>query len=56
MRLLRPSDILDLLSISKSTLWRWVQDGIFPEPIRLTSKTVGWTESTINEWLTAQKK
>lgn len=33
--LLQNKDVCALLSISRSTLWRWVQNGTLPEPIRI---------------------
>ena len=38
--LLKQSEVLELLSISKTTLFRWRKEGIFPEPIQLGSNTV----------------
>ena len=38
--LLKQSEVLELLSISKTTLFRWRKEGQFPEPIQLGSNTV----------------
>jgi len=44
--LIRPKQLVILLDISKATLWRWIRDGIWPEPIRIYGVT-GWTLETV---------
>lgn len=39
------------LNISKATLFRWIKEGKFPEPTRLSSKMVVWSKLEIDEWL-----
>jgi prophage regulatory protein len=45
--LLKQSEVLDLLSISKTTLFRWRNEGKFPEPIQLGSNTVRYKTSEV---------
>ncbi len=37
--------------LSRSTLYAQMAEGAFPRPVRLGKRAVGWTESTISEWL-----
>ena len=39
------------LNISKATLFRWIKEGKFPEPTRLSPKIVVWSKFEIDEWL-----
>jgi prophage regulatory protein len=50
-KLLRISDVSERLRISKSTIYKWVKDGRFPEPIILGDGASRWVEGEINEWL-----
>lgn len=50
----RPDDVCKMLSVSPRTLKRYVADGIFPAPIKLTSKTNVWFEHEVIEWMTRQ--
>ena len=34
---------------SKSTIYRWIQSGIFPEPIKVCGSSL-WTEESILLW------
>jgi len=34
-KLIRASDVMEMLSISKATLWRWVNNGTIPDPVRI---------------------
>lgn len=51
-RIIRPREVRQMLGgIGKSTLWRWVNSGDFPRPIRLGERAVGWKMSTVEEWI-----
>lgn len=37
--------------LSRSTIYRWIQDGRFPAPIPLGSRAVGWDSVEIDRWI-----
>ncbi|MGL6172327.1 MAG: helix-turn-helix transcriptional regulator [Vibrio sp.] len=39
------------LNKGRTTLWCWVRDGHFPQPIRVGNKTLGWTTKQYQSWL-----
>lgn len=49
--ILRPSELVEMLSISKATLWRWEQTDQIPPRIKLAGRAVGWRYADIVEWL-----
>ena len=52
--ILRTPQVLELIPISRATLWRRVQSGQFPTPLRLggpDSRAVGWRRTDIEEWV-----
>ena len=49
--LLRAPQILERLSISRSTLHRWVREGRFPPPVQLGPNVSCWRASTVEAWL-----
>ncbi|MCY3677933.1 MAG: AlpA family phage regulatory protein [Gemmatimonadetes bacterium] len=55
-RILRPRAVCDRLSISRTTLWRKQKDGDFPPALRLGPNSIGWRESTIQEWLDSRSE
>jgi predicted DNA-binding transcriptional regulator AlpA len=40
-----------MLSVSKSTLWRWENDGQLPSRIKISDRAVGWRYKDIDRWL-----
>lgn len=38
-QLLRDSDVAKMLSVSRATVWRYVEAGILPKPIKLAGAT-----------------
>ena len=41
---------------SRWTIYSWVEEGIFPKPIKFAPNSVGWPESTIIEFIEAKKQ
>jgi len=46
-RLLRLTQVLDIIPVSKSGWWAGVKEGRFPQPIKLGPRTTAWRESEI---------
>ena len=49
MNYLRAKSVAKRLDMSESTVWRLVQQGILPKPIKLTPRTTFWRSSDIDE-------
>ena len=52
--ILRTSAVLEVLSLSRTSLWRRVSAGDFPAPIKLGgpgTRAVGWLRADIERWL-----
>jgi prophage regulatory protein len=41
---------------SRSTIWRWVRSGHFPEPVKLGPNTVAWTQAQLDAWVATKCK
>ncbi len=51
---LRQPQVLGLVPISKSTLWRRVQARTFPEPVKLSERVTVWRAEDIRRWIDTQ--
>ena len=49
--LLRTRDVLKLVPVGRSTLWRMVKNSEFPRPIRIGPRAVGWRVYDIEKWI-----
>ena len=49
-RYIREKDLLKIIPISKSTLWRKVANGTFPKPIKISTKVTAWIVEDIHVW------
>ena len=49
----RKSEVIARLGIGRSTLQTRINEGIFPPPISLGGRSVGWLEHEINEAIAA---
>lgn len=53
-RILRRPVVEQITSLSRSTIYRLMGEGVFPQTIRLGSNSVGWFAADINNWLQAR--
>lgn len=51
--LLTPGQVADMLRVTKRTLWRMAKQDGFPQPVRLTRKTVRWRAVEVKQYLEA---
>jgi len=52
-RIMRVGEVLELVGVSRTTLWRWTKDGRFPKPVRLPARAnlIGWKSDEVQEWM-----
>ena len=55
-QILKLKEISSLTKLSSSTIYRLVQAGEFPRPIKLAAHASGWLESDIEDWIQARQK
>ena len=51
MQFIRPRQVLEMIGVSKATLWRMVQAGYFPPPVRITQRTRGYLREAVEAWM-----
>ena len=56
MRVLRLDEVVARVGLSKSTLWRYIDEGDFPSPIKLGPRASGWIEHEIDEWIASRPR
>ena len=49
-RLLSRTEVETQTRLSRSTIYRQMEQGLFPRPIRVGVRAVAWWESDINDW------
>ena len=47
---IRIKDVMKKTGIARSTIWLWIKQGKFPEPIKLSVRITVWDEKVIEEW------
>lgn len=50
------SELVVLLGLSRTTLYRLIAADAFPKPVNLSPRRVGWLAATIDDWLAARSK
>jgi prophage regulatory protein len=43
--------VLDMLSVSKPTIYNWIKRGTFPAPLKIGPKASGWLLAEIEAWI-----
>ena len=55
-RLLHLREVIALTGFSRSSIYRKMRDGSFPEPLKIGVRAVRWRESEIEAWLAARPR
>lgn len=50
-RILRLKAVLDRTGLSRSTMYRKMQNGSFPKNISLSTRCKGWRKSAVQAWM-----
>lgn len=49
--ILRIQAVLKRTGLSRSTMYRKMENGTFPRNVQISTRCVGWRESAVNAWL-----
>lgn len=55
-RILRLTEVKDITGLSRSTIYQYIKDGLFPPQIKLGLRCVGWTENDVTNWIDSKKQ
>lgn len=50
-QIIRLPAVLDMLSVSKPTIYNWIKRGAFPAPLKIGPKASGWLLAEIEAWI-----
>ncbi|MCZ4372310.1 AlpA family transcriptional regulator [Vibrio diazotrophicus] len=53
-RFIRLREVMSMTGLSKSSIYDYMNLGLFPTTISLGSRSVGWVESEIEQWMDNQ--
>lgn len=49
--LLRRNEVERLIGLKRSALYKLMQSGGFPKPVRLSARAVAWRQSEVAAWI-----
>ncbi len=55
-RLMRLSEVQRLTALPKSSIYHLMKQNDFPQPLKLSKRTVAWKESDVLEWIESREK
>ncbi|MEG3124891.1 helix-turn-helix transcriptional regulator [Sphingomonas sp. GB1N7] len=50
-RILRLKAVLQRTGLSRSTMYRKIQNGTFPKNVQISTRCTGWRETAVNDWM-----
>ena len=53
-KIIRRKDVETMIGLSRSTIYKLMSQGTFPNAIRLGPRAVGWRLSDIEDWIDRQ--
>ena len=55
-RLLRLPEVIRVTGVSRSTIYSWMQQGLFVPSVKVGPRAVAWRASAIREFLVSREK
>ena len=56
IQMLNLVEVTERLKITRTTVYRWMESGKFPKPIKLSETTNRWLLSDIERWIVERSK
>ena len=53
---IRLPQVKELTCLSKSSIYRLIEEGDFPKQIPLGARSVGWVKSQVEDWILSKVK
>ena len=54
LSILRRKQVQARTGLSRSTIYLYIKAGLFPKPVALGPRAVGWIESEVRDWIAAR--
>ncbi|MDG4380146.1 AlpA family phage regulatory protein [Pseudomonas aeruginosa] len=62
MRIMRLKEVIDTTGLARSTIYKYIGEGIFPRPVNLapsgpgvpSTRGVGWIDAEVFDWVLAR--
>ncbi|WP_259196435.1 MULTISPECIES: AlpA family transcriptional regulator [unclassified Pseudomonas] len=51
MKIIRLKQVCEVTGLARSTVYKFIGEGIFPKPVPLGDRCVGWLESEVYDWI-----
>ena len=49
--ILRIHEVCERIGVKRTTIWKWCKAGIFPAPVQLGPRAVGWRVKAVDDWV-----
>lgn len=56
IQMLNLVEVTERLKITRTTVYRWMESGKFPKPIKLSETTNRWLLSDVEKWIAERSK
>ena len=54
MKLMRLKEVMQATGLGRSTLYKYMAAGQFPEPVPLGGRSVAWVQDEVESWILAR--
>ncbi len=50
-KLVTYQELCSMLNRNYRTIWAWCKKGVFPQPVKVLGRTIGWKRQDVEKWL-----
>ncbi len=55
-QIIRAPEVIAMVGMSRTTLWRMEREGTFPKRLQLSTRNVGWKRASVEQWIQERKE
>lgn len=56
LQIYRRSMVEEVVGLSRSQLYLLIKQGLFPRPVKVSARAVGWLRHEVEEWIRARRE
>ncbi len=54
-KLIPITEVMELVGLAKPTIYKYIRDGEFPKPVKLSRRASRWSLNAVLEWIDKRK-
>lgn len=55
MKILRINQVIEMTTLGRSTIYKYIKEGTFPKQIKMGARASGWLQADVENWILTRR-